>query len=56
MCNAHVVLADDWLLVGTKPGHLLLYRIKKDPGLLLFVSAAVLVFSFDLLCDLQSLV
>lgn len=23
---------DDWLLVGTKPGHLLLYRIKKDPG------------------------
>ncbi|XP_059375416.1 vam6/Vps39-like protein isoform X2 [Carassius carassius] len=21
---------DDWLLVGTKPGHLLLYRIKKD--------------------------
>uniref|UniRef100_A0A3Q1C7B8 CNH domain-containing protein n=1 Tax=Amphiprion ocellaris TaxID=80972 RepID=A0A3Q1C7B8_AMPOC len=22
----------DWLLVGTKPGHLLLYRIKKDPG------------------------
>uniref|UniRef100_A0A671PIN7 Vam6/Vps39-like protein n=1 Tax=Sinocyclocheilus anshuiensis TaxID=1608454 RepID=A0A671PIN7_9TELE len=23
---------DDWLLVGTKPGHLLLYRIKKDAG------------------------
>uniref|UniRef100_A0AAQ5ZVP4 CNH domain-containing protein n=1 Tax=Amphiprion ocellaris TaxID=80972 RepID=A0AAQ5ZVP4_AMPOC len=23
---------EDWLLVGTKPGHLLLYRIKKDPG------------------------
>ncbi|XP_042194191.1 vam6/Vps39-like protein isoform X2 [Callorhinchus milii] len=23
---------DDWLLVGTKPGHLLLYRIKKEPG------------------------
>uniref|UniRef100_A0A4W5JI69 CNH domain-containing protein n=1 Tax=Hucho hucho TaxID=62062 RepID=A0A4W5JI69_9TELE len=22
----------DWLLVGTKPGHLLLYRIKKDAG------------------------
>lgn len=25
-------LSDDWLLVGTKPGHLLLYRIKKDAG------------------------
>uniref|UniRef100_A0A8C1FCK6 VPS39 subunit of HOPS complex n=1 Tax=Cyprinus carpio carpio TaxID=630221 RepID=A0A8C1FCK6_CYPCA len=25
---------DDWLLVGTKPGHLLLYRIKKDAGAL----------------------
>lgn len=25
-------LPDDWLLVGTKPGHLLLYRIKKDAG------------------------
>lgn len=24
--------AEDWLLVGTKPGHLLLYRIKKDAG------------------------
>lgn len=23
---------EDWLLVGTKPGHLLLYRIKKDAG------------------------
>uniref|UniRef100_A0A8C2IBA5 VPS39 subunit of HOPS complex n=1 Tax=Cyprinus carpio TaxID=7962 RepID=A0A8C2IBA5_CYPCA len=23
---------DDWLLVGTKPGHLLLYGIKKDAG------------------------
>lgn len=23
---------DDWLLVGTKPGHLLQYRIKKDAG------------------------
>uniref|UniRef100_A0A7N6B584 CNH domain-containing protein n=1 Tax=Anabas testudineus TaxID=64144 RepID=A0A7N6B584_ANATE len=23
---------EDWLLVGTKPGHLLLYQIKKDPG------------------------
>ncbi|KAA0711496.1 Vam6/Vps39-like protein [Triplophysa tibetana] len=23
---------DDWLLVGTKPGHLLLYRIMKDAG------------------------
>uniref|UniRef100_A0A673FKH1 Vam6/Vps39-like protein n=1 Tax=Sinocyclocheilus rhinocerous TaxID=307959 RepID=A0A673FKH1_9TELE len=23
---------DDWLLVGTKPGHLLLYRVKKDAG------------------------
>ncbi|XP_058847250.1 vam6/Vps39-like protein isoform X1 [Acipenser ruthenus] len=23
---------EDWLLVGTKPGHLLLYRIKKDPS------------------------
>lgn len=26
------VLSDDWLLVGTKPGHLLLYRIQKDAG------------------------
>lgn len=25
-------VSDDWLLVGTKPGHLLLYRIKKDAG------------------------
>uniref|UniRef100_A0A672NDW3 Vam6/Vps39-like protein n=1 Tax=Sinocyclocheilus grahami TaxID=75366 RepID=A0A672NDW3_SINGR len=25
---------DDWLLVGTKPGHLLLYRIKKDAALI----------------------
>ncbi|KAG7234576.1 hypothetical protein INR49_002205 [Caranx melampygus] len=24
--------SEDWLLVGTKPGHLLLYRIKKDAG------------------------
>lgn len=24
---------EDWLLVGTKPGHLLLYRIKKDAGI-----------------------
>lgn len=23
---------EDWLLVGTKPGHLLLYRIKRDAG------------------------
>lgn len=27
-----VHFAEDWLLVGTKPGHLLLYRIKKDAG------------------------
>ncbi|XP_049596677.1 vam6/Vps39-like protein isoform X2 [Syngnathus scovelli] len=27
---------EDWLLVGTKPGHLLLYRIKKDPATNLF--------------------
>ncbi|KAK5609209.1 Vam6/Vps39-like protein [Crenichthys baileyi] len=26
------VPTEDWLLVGTKPGHLLLYRIKKDAG------------------------
>uniref|UniRef100_A0A8C5DMU3 CNH domain-containing protein n=1 Tax=Gouania willdenowi TaxID=441366 RepID=A0A8C5DMU3_GOUWI len=24
---------EDWLLVGTKPGHLLLYQIKKDAGM-----------------------
>nr|XP_061798818.1 vam6/Vps39-like protein [Nerophis lumbriciformis] len=27
---------EDWLLVGTKPGHLLLYRIKKDAATNLF--------------------
>uniref|UniRef100_A0A8C7CW12 VPS39 subunit of HOPS complex n=1 Tax=Oncorhynchus kisutch TaxID=8019 RepID=A0A8C7CW12_ONCKI len=27
---------EDWLLVGTKPGHLLLYRIKKDAASVLF--------------------
>lgn len=26
------VPSEDGLLVGTKPGHLLLYRIKKDAG------------------------
>lgn len=27
-----ISFTEDWLLVGTKPGHLLLYRIKKDAG------------------------
>lgn len=33
VCNCkHIFFAENWLLVGTKPGHLLLYRIKKDAG------------------------
>lgn len=27
-----LLLLEEWLLVGTKQGHLLLYRIKKDVG------------------------
>lgn len=30
-----LLLLEEWLLVGTKQGHLLLYRIKKDIGKLI---------------------
>lgn len=30
-----LLLLEEWLLVGTKQGHLLLYRIKKDVGKLI---------------------
>ena len=39
--------SEDWLLVGTKPGHLLLYRIKKDAGKTWMRSVCVYVFVCD---------
>lgn len=45
------MIADDWLLVGTKPGHLLQYMIKKDAGAE-FLFAAVHIFCIDYLLEL----
>uniref|UniRef100_A0AAZ3RG31 CNH domain-containing protein n=1 Tax=Oncorhynchus tshawytscha TaxID=74940 RepID=A0AAZ3RG31_ONCTS len=36
---------EDWLLVGTKPGHLLLYRIKNNAGTNRFESVIVKVYN-----------
>uniref|UniRef100_A0A8C1SRX3 VPS39 subunit of HOPS complex n=1 Tax=Cyprinus carpio TaxID=7962 RepID=A0A8C1SRX3_CYPCA len=39
---------DDWLLVGTKPGHLLLYRIKKDAVIIFFFNTGTNRFEVTL--------
>lgn len=47
------VFVEEWLLVGTKQGHLLLYRIKKDIGKLILRMAQKVDYVVVISCPLR---
>lgn len=49
------IFIEEWLLVGTKQGHLLLYRIKKDIGKLILRMAQKVHYIIFISCTFKRL-